>query len=479
MKEMFLCSDRLDKYQSLGENGQAVHLSALQLRETLRLRRQSAVADCLAIPQVNEHGDRIDWYAPFSGDVVPWSAAMESERAAALSQLESHQAVLSQFSEEMREHKQPEQRLFGQLLEKALQFPDPKHVWLVAGKPVISFWGFVNARHQARIDPLDCLRPAVPLTPAAPVTAAPSPSPAPEPVGQPPVRRGWWWVLPAWLRWLLPLLLLLLLILLFLRSCVPGVSIPGLSALQPTLPNTTVTVPQIGLNGSPVNEANVGNLTTSGNGATVEVPTVQEPGLAVVPESQQETPAAPQASTDEPSGLPTPENESPAVVPPVPEAAPAEGANAQPEPIAPVEPGVGNVTPPTPAGGQAAPLTIPAEALAQGNTDFLNGRWHAGAGIQDRRTGKPLSLSYQLNNGQGEVRMTRGDGVACRGAVNAAIQAGQLAINNQGEATCSDGSVYKMPEILCVPGAQSAADCKGLYDENTLFPISMKQEAGN
>jgi hypothetical protein len=61
---MFLCSDRLDKYQSMGENGQAVHISALQLRETLRLRKQSAVADTLAIPQVNEHGDRIDWYAP-------------------------------------------------------------------------------------------------------------------------------------------------------------------------------------------------------------------------------------------------------------------------------------------------------------------------------------------------------------------------------------------------------------------------------
>lgn len=68
---MFLCSDKLDKYQSMGENGQAVHISALQLRETLRLRKQSAVADTLAIPQVNEYGDRIDWYAPATGDVIP------------------------------------------------------------------------------------------------------------------------------------------------------------------------------------------------------------------------------------------------------------------------------------------------------------------------------------------------------------------------------------------------------------------------
>ena len=122
-------------------------------------------------------------------------------------------------------------------------------------------------------------------------------------------------------------------------------------------------------------------------------------------------------------------------------------------------------------------MTLPASSLAQGNTRFLDGNWHAGAGIQDQRTGKPLSLSYQINDGKGEVQMIRGDGVTCRGAVNAAIQSGHLAINNQGEAQCSDGSRYQMPEILCAPGAQNIADCKGRYDAKTLFPISMKQEA--
>jgi len=125
------------------------------------------------------------------------------------------------------------------------------------------------------------------------------------------------------------------------------------------------------------------------------------------------------------------------------------------------------------------PLSLPPEALAQGRTDFLNGQWRAGAGIQDQRTGKPLSLNYQIKDGKGEVQMVRGDGVSCRGAVNAAIQAGKLAINNQGEAQCTDGSVYQMPEIVCAPGAKSVADCKGSYGTSTLFPLSMKQEASN
>ena len=475
---MFLCSDRLDKYQSMGENGQAVHISALQLRETLRLRKQSAVADTLAIPQVNEHGDRIDWYAPAAGDVIPWSAATESERQAALSQLENSHAVLRQLSSEYTRHANPEQRLFGQLLEKSMQFPDQNQVWLVGGKPVISFWGFVNARHQSRIDPLDCLRPPVPLAPAvaAPLAAA-TPLVTETVTERQVTRRGWWWTLPAWLRWLLPLLLLALLIMLLLRSCVPGLSIPGFSAALPGLPDANLKVPTIntGLHGT--TGTGEGGLSLNGNGASLpdaSLPSVKLPANGETPAQQEaplngETPTAPALPDEAPA-----EN-----APPVDPAAP-ESAGETPTPPAPDA--TAGVTPPdvTPGNGQAgakAPLTIPTDALAQGNTDFLNGRWHAGAGIQDRRTGKPLSLNYQIKDGKGEVQMVRGDGVTCRGAVNAAIQSGNLALNNQGEAQCSDGSVYQMPEVQCAPGAQNIADCKGRYDANTLFPISMKQEA--
>lgn len=465
---MFLCSDKLDKYQSMGENGQAVHISALQLRETLRLRKQSAVADTLAIPQVNEYGDRIDWYAPANGDVIPWSAATVSERLAALSQLENSHSVLRNLSSEYSQHSNPEQRLFGQLLEKALQFPDQNHVWLVGGKPVISFWGFVNARHPSRIDPLDCLRPPVPIAPA--VAAPASPVVAETLTERPVTRRGWWWMLPAWLRWLLPLLLLALLIMLLLRSCVPGLSIPGFSATLPALPDTQLKMPAVntGLHGTTGTVGSGPSLNGSGIGTGLpdsSLPLANQPAIVETP-AHGEMPTAPALPDEAPA-----EN-----APPVDLAAPYSAAET---PIPDVAAGLTppDVTPGNSQPGVKAPLTIPTDALAQGNTDFLNGRWHAGAGIQDQRTGKPLSLNYQINDGKGEVQMVRGDGVTCRGAVNAAIQSGNLAINNQGEAQCSDGSVYQMPEVHCAPGAQSIADCKGRYDANTLFPISMKQEA--
>ncbi|MGF6437029.1 hypothetical protein ABIC80_002703 [Kosakonia sp. 1610] len=468
MKEMFLCSDKLNKYQSMGENGQAVHISALQLRETLRLRKQGAAADVLAIPQISEHGERIDWYAPFPGDVIPWSAATESERQSALAQLETTQATLRQLSQDFAQSNQPEQQLFGKLLEKTLQFPDPEHVWLVNGKPVISFWGFVNARHQARIDPLDCLRPPKPVTPAAPQRSAP---PINEPVVTPPKRRGWW-ILPAWLCWLLPLLLLALLLLWLLRGCVPGVTIPGFSVEQPALPDAHLPVAE---NGATLPVTSSERFVGTTEGVTAPVVSGSTTGIGTLSDEERAT-AAPEnaAALNDPAVPVAPETGSePAqagVEPVTPEAQVNDPALAEPNATA------GNATAPVEAKN---PLSLPPEALAQGRTDFLNGQWRAGAGIQDQRTGKPLSLNYQIKDGKGEVQMVRGDGVSCRGAVNAAIQAGKLAINNQGEAQCTDGSVYQMPEIVCAPGAKSVADCKGSYGTSTLFPLSMKQEASN
>ncbi|MEQ9893097.1 SrfA family protein [Pectobacterium aroidearum] len=453
---MFLCSDKLDKYQSMGENGQAVHISALQLRETLRLRKQHVIADTLAIPQINEHGNRIDWYAPFSGAIIPWSAATDSERQAALNQLEVSQAALRQLSEEQSRNTQPEQRLFGQLLEKALQFPDQQHVWLVAGKPVISFWGFVNAQHQSRLDPLDCLRTAAPLIPAATTAATVSIPSATTDVGinasPHPVRRNAR-RLPVWLCWLLPLLLLLLLALLLLRGCVPGITIPlpGFSMKGPELPAINLNAPELPLASTKTEGTSLTMTELSISSVSGEIST------AISANSGSGKPNIPQSGTLLSEGIPpTP---APTTAPESPLSAASETVNT--------------------ATGTRTPLALPSEAVAQGNTAFLNGRWHAGAGIQDRRTGKPLSLSYQFKGGQGEVRMVRGDGVSCKGAINALMRSGQLTINNQGEAQCTDGSVYQMPEILCTPGAKNIADCKGRYDANTLFPISMKQEASN
>lgn len=480
MAKPLLRSGKLEDFLAMGENGQPVYTSALQLRETLRLRQHQNIAQCMAVPQPNEGGDRVDWYSPIDGEqVIPWSAASEQERASALAQLETRHAALIDVSQHMQGSEKTEQQLFGALLAKAMQFPGKDHVYLVDGKPVLTFWGFVNADHASRPDPLDCLRPAIPVAAIPPVTPSAStlaaaPLHEPLPVREKRVYRWWHW---RRFGWLLPLLLLLLAFLL-LRGCVPGVNLPGFPGAAVTLPDVSLPTGHVAL---PRGDAAL-NLTTPHGVSTTTQPVDGTPvsaegqGVAIA-EDHSAAGSEPLAPADTHGS--TPPSADPAADPAI---DPATGtvpddANG---PLPPLDPALApNGAPLQPtadnAAGAATPLTIPGDALKNGSTGFLNGNWKAGSGIQDQRTGKPLSLQYQINDGKGSVQMTRGDGVTCRAGVDALINNGALAINNQGQAQCSDGSSYKMPEIVCQPNAQSAADCKGRYDANTVFPMTMKR----
>ncbi|WP_332460366.1 SrfA family protein [Xenorhabdus lircayensis] len=503
MKETFLRGDKLESYLPMGENGQAVHLSALQLRETLRLRQLSEVADSLAIPQVNEQGDRIDWYAGFSGNVVPWSAATHDERQSALRQLEANQAAIEQLSAQMINQKAHEMRLFGALLSKTVQFPDQDHVYLVDGKPVVTFWGFVSAKQQARPNPLDCLRSSRPVTPpiasvvpsepAASVASISSPAPTPERTQR---RR-----LPRWLWLLLPLLLILFALLL-LRGCVPDIYIWGLTSSTHSAPshqNEALSVSDhhslLPVNGKPsVNETVFIHELTSVNGKesangmvplhgatsgktdstkTDNTKTDGTTQLNSFLEQEMETDATSLAKNASSEASTAEAMNSSKPTPPVTDA--LSNSSSTNSSSTPSQPAV-NIPPVLATVPSSGDLKIPAAAVQQGAIDFLNGYWHAGAGIQDSRTGKPLSLTYQIQDGKGQIEMVRGDGIRCQALVKAAMSSGMLQLDNSGEAKCTDGSTYTMPDVICRPGKQDVAECKGRYDEKTLFPMSMKRE---
>jgi len=160
-----LRSGDLDDFQAVGGGGQAVFDSALQIREALRLRKQQAMVDCLAIPQINDDGDRVDWYSPIEGRAVSWKAADDESRFRALRFLESTLDSAAALSRKSLQSPKTAQQLFGSLLAKALQFPGVNHVFLVDGKPVITFWGFVDLNESAREDVLACLREGEPPAP--------------------------------------------------------------------------------------------------------------------------------------------------------------------------------------------------------------------------------------------------------------------------------------------------------------------------
>lgn len=162
MAKILLRSGHPDDFQAVGGGGQTVFDSAIQMRETLRLRKQHAALHCLAIPQRNDEGDRVDWYSPLEGRVISWKSADNGQREQALRQLERIRKDIFTLAARCLTSEKTTQQLFGALLENTLQFPGENHVYLVDGNPVISFWGFVNLNENARDDVFECLREAEP-----------------------------------------------------------------------------------------------------------------------------------------------------------------------------------------------------------------------------------------------------------------------------------------------------------------------------
>lgn len=451
MQGALLRSGKSESFAALGETGQPVYRAALQLREAIR-RNHPSLADHLAIPQSDELGNKIDWYSGIQGEVIPWSAATEEERIPARLQLEALKEALNDLSSRFLGSNPAEQQgdkaIFGKLLKRVIHFPDEDFVYLVNGKPVLTFWGFEHNNAARDSDPLRCLYPQVAsLDFTLPPVSEPQP-PIPQLIAVALVHKSWW---RRW-WWLLPLLLLLLLLLLFgLRSCAPNLGMPVLAI--PGLP--TVDGPKVELQSI---EAPTLSGTALNNGAGAP-----EVSNGAVPGGGMPAPALP-ANKDETG--PTP-----------PELTAPESGNAPAKTDEPAKAAEQAAPTPTtsPASAPAAPLSIPPGA-ADGVADFLNGHYRAGAGIQDRRTGNPLRLEYQFKDGKGEVTVRQPNGVSCSGPVTAAMNKGNLGITSGAQAACGDGSTYDMPKIECAKGAQSIADCTGGYGAEK-FPMSMRQMA--
>lgn len=445
MAKTLLRSGNLDDFQAVGGGGQAVFESALQIREALRLRKQQAIVDCLAIPQVNDGGDRVDWYSPVDGMVTSWKAADEDTRFRALRYLENTLASVESLSKKCLQSPKTAQQLFGSLLSKAFQFPGENFLFLIDGKPVITFWGFVNLNENARDDVLECLRESLIPEPAPVVIEDPEPEPEPAPV------------------------------------------ITFEQADQPLMTQATVVriTPEDLYEPEP---------------APVVIPPVEE--VQPAPEIVRKKRRVPLWS------LPVAAVLVAAIAAPLlwPKQAPSEPVEAAPAPvpvaIAPqpvkaVEPLpmnlplhqaevlVAKVKEPEPAPVQATVViaAIPKDAMVMdanqvkaGSTRFLNGSWRAILDVKDPVTGKPPSLRFQIQNNKGFARVVHGDNIVCRTDVFSGLHSnGELMIKSRGNARCTDGSRYPMPEIACKAGTSDVAECSARYDAKTVVPLTFKK----
>ncbi|WP_337045685.1 SrfA family protein [Enterobacter cloacae] len=445
MAKTLLRSGNLDDFQAVGGGGQAVFESALQIREALRLRKQQAIVDCLAIPQVNDGGDRVDWYSPVEGSVISWKTANEDDRFRALRYLENTLASVESLSKKCLQSPKTAQQLFGSLLSKAFQFPSENFLYLVDGKPVIAFWGFVNLNENARDDVLDCLRESLIPEPAPVVIEDPEPEPEPTPAvtfehADEPL------IAPATVVRITPEAL-------YEPEPAPAVAPP----VEEPAPAPVVKKRRVPLWSLPV--------------AAVIVAAIAAPLLW-------------------PKQAPSAE--------PAPAAAPAPHPVAiAPKPIKAVEPLAMNLPlhqaevveskakepDPAPVSAPVVIAAIPKDAMVMeagqvkaGSTRFLNGTWRAMLDVKDPVTGKPPSLRYQIQNNKGFARVVHGDNVVCRVEVFSGLHSnGELMIKSRGNARCTDGSRYPMPEVSCKAGTSDVAECNARYDAKTVVPLTFKK----
>jgi len=447
-----LRSGDLDDFQAVGGGGQAVFDSALQIREALRLRKQQAMVDCLAIPQINDDGDRVDWYSPIEGRAVSWKAADDESRFRALRFLESTLDSAAALSRKSLQSPKTAQQLFGSLLAKALQFPGVNHVFLVDGKPVITFWGFVDLNESAREDVLACLREE---EPSAPIIEMPEESDVEEDA-------------PA--------------VATFSKADEPLLAtVPEITSQQPPeppqpepQPSPVVPPAAVAAGPAPTTKRRYGLWALPV--AAVVVAAVAAPLLW--PHQSAEHASTPALKTAAAPAAPQTIAPAPVEAEPAPvltaslplHQAEVMAAKAAPAPV------VEKTSEPTITAIPKDALVMDANQVKAGSTRFLNGSWRVMLDIKDEVTGKPPTLRFQIQNNKGTARLVQGNNIVCRSEIFSGLHdTGVLMIKSRGHARCSDGSRYPMPEISCTAGTSDVAQCSARYDAKTIVPLTFRK----
>lgn len=489
----------ISAYTPIGEDGRPVWQYAGNFRQEIIRSKAlgTEFADFLAIPEFTDQGRHVDWFCPFevkeNDEIVMWQAASEEEKSKAYRMLQDFERRLTMFGQDLeRRALTGDAQLFSHFItgtsatEKlpAIHFPDLDCIYIVGGRPVITFWGFIKPGDRLNLSPFASLKPAEPVTQAAAGNAAGTAGAGGATAAAAiPWWRRWWWL------WLLPLLLLLLWLLWWLFWPRP-VTLP-LTALtddeeeilvddDPLVrEKTDLLHAHDGIvNGVVDGDTAAGDAVvpddddaTAADGVTddaalpddgaqdpaaedAEVPAEDAPGDADQPQDQaQDQPAADEAAQDpQNQDLPEPNAAADDAVSDDQAAAPdaSQDGGAQ----------NGNSDPSTDANGN---LVLDPKALGQGDLSGLDGRWNTSSGLIDSATGKPVSVKYDFKNGNGQAEISRSDGVKCSTATGGSSVSGALEIAG-GNARCSDGSTVQLPKIKCVPGKDGKAKCSGIYD---------------
>ena len=479
-----LSSEPLQRYRALGLAGDPVWRAARQLRAAITQRLSAEHADLLAIPEVDPSGRRIDWYAPFDGEVRRLADLGDAEHAAVQDKVRRLHEGLVGLAISMEEPtRSGAERNFARLLRHALTAPGEETLYVVDGKPVMTFWGFSADAALPGVF-LPTAPPAPPPPPAAAIPQAVMASmPAAAMMAAPGTRSTWW----QWLLLVLLLLLLLAGLAWLLRPYLPHLE-PRLEAEardralafsvhQPTelqqvrfttlqqdneqlrleLAKLTDEVARKG--GDCAAGVLLPGGVVVGSGAPIERsagPDDKAAGVSVAEKANEKglndnspggdkSPSGDKAPNLDDKNAKGPDDKGKGPDGPDKKMADKNGAdknNAKKD--------------------EPKPMVVPPDAKQKQDLAFMKGDWRSRTGLVTASGEKDIRPSYTLDDkGKGKVSFTQQNGTTCEAPAEARWDSGKLVIEEKSNPKCADGRTYARNTVNCEVDKDGVAQCKG------------------
>jgi hypothetical protein len=477
-----LVSEPLQRYRALGMAGDPVWRAAGQLRTAIAARLSRKHADLLAIPEVDPTGQRIDWYAPFEGEARKLSELSDAERAPLLDEVHRLHGEISGLADSMEApQRSSAERNFARLLRHALTAPGEDALYIVDGKPVMTFWGFSA---DAALPGVFLASPPAALRQAVGARTIPEAVFASAPAVVAAGTRSVWW---QWL--LLGMLLMLILALLawLVRPYLPHLE-PYLEAEARDRALSLAVRQPLGLQ-------------------QTRVTTLQQDNEDLRLELARLTDELSRRGGDCAAGIVGPGGTIVGAVngPPIERGAAPDGPPAADVNVAGKDMGKdqgkgpddknvdkGNAKGPDPqdknkgpdpqdknnekdknndknaAKDEPKPLVVPPEAKQKQDLGFLKGDWRSRTGLATATGERDIRPSYTLDDkGKGKVSFVQKNGTTCEAPAEARWDGAKLVIEEKANPKCADGRTYARNTVNCEVGADGVAKCNGSQPGDT------------
>lgn len=176
--QIFLNSDALAGLREAGSFGRPLYALYPQLRVVLENELGPDFASLFAEPVVAEQGNRIDWYTQGTGEAVALTSLPAGERAAVHGRLLAAYEQMETLAERYSAAGEAGKAQLGNALKAALTPPADRNIFLVDGRPVVSFWGFFQDQNWGAPRDLAGWRERCRQQSLSRPAAAPGPAPA-------------------------------------------------------------------------------------------------------------------------------------------------------------------------------------------------------------------------------------------------------------------------------------------------------------